>query len=203
MTLKDVKQTTQMSSHHLLQPPQGHHSHQGCLGNLSHREGPHSLPSHHTTRPIEWSLSSTLHLKQLLGFPSSLLFFIPILSVCIRYVYMSSFSIFLQTPKLPQLYVMKFMVSDLQTPFLLSLFLLWLKLGYASKGLLPLRLSQSVAVFSPTTPVPLIWRFWSIPTIGFMCFSITYSLYILGDFNIYVCQVSYILASQSLNFFTS
>lgn len=51
-------------------------------------------------------------------------FFIPILSVCICYVYMSSFSIFLQTPKLPQLYVMKFMVSDLQTPFLLSLFLL-------------------------------------------------------------------------------
>lgn len=77
MTLKDVKQTTQMSSHHLLQPPQGHHSHQGCLGNLSHREGPHSLPSHHTTRPIEWSLSSTLHLRQLLGFPSSLLFLSP------------------------------------------------------------------------------------------------------------------------------
>lgn len=44
---------------------------------------------------------------------------------------------------------------------------------------------------------------WKDDNIWTVCFSLTHSFYILGDLSIRVCQVSYILASQSLNFLTS
>lgn len=187
------------------------------------------------------------YLNNLLGYPSSP-HFLP--QYCM-YIFSnaSSFSVFPQTPK-PSTYHRKFMVSYQQTPFLVSLFLLQLQLGYASKRVLPLRPSQVVAIFSPTALQPWVKIFDPYPpttaktlpvfflssvplktttqscitshllmsptdlavtslhsgkntTSGLMCFSLTYSFYILGDLSTNVHQVSYILASQSLNFLTS
>lgn len=196
MALKGIEQTTQMSSHHSLPPSQGHHSHKGCVGNLSHGGGPSSPKPPHS-HPAGWSLSCTSSVKPVSRFPPSLLLLSPY-SMCILYS-TSSRSIFPQTPKPSIVWGCEIHGQwpnhSLWPQPLPALTATWL-------SMLPLRLLQAVAVLfshSPwTSDLEIVDSYLPL----YCCISNILFPYSWGT-RISRGLVSYILVTQSLNFLTS
>lgn len=179
MALKGIEQTTQMSSYHSLPPPQGHHSHRGCVGNLFRGGGPSSPKPPHS-HPAGWSLSCTSSVKPVSRFPPSLLLLSPY-CMCILYS-TSSRSIFPQTPKPSIVWGCEIHGQwpnhSLWPQPLPALTATWLSMPHRDG--FPWGFCKQWLFFSLTVLEPLIWR---LLTHTYHCTAVflIYSFHILGE----------------------